>query len=58
MTKKEKKERRLKRLAARLTLLKAEPPEPGWSEHRKKMWYQEGANLVRQLKRHGIEVGE
>jgi len=55
MTKKEKHERRVRRLMARLTLLNADPPV-GASEYRRKMWAQERAQILRQLKRHGIEV--
>jgi len=50
------KEARLKRLMARLTLLNAEPPQPGDSEHRRKTWADERAQILRQLKRHGIET--
>lgn len=59
MTKAEKKrikqELRLRRLMARLTVLNANPPVGG-SEYQRKMWIQERARIIHQLKRHGIEM--
>jgi len=49
-------EQRVNRLMARLTLLNESPPRFGWSDHRRKIWRDERANLIRQLKRQGVEV--
>ncbi|KKN43861.1 hypothetical protein LCGC14_0698750 [marine sediment metagenome] len=45
---------RLRRLVARLTLLNSQIPEPGSSEHRRKTWADERAQIIRQLRRHGV----
>lgn len=47
---------RLQRLMARMTLLNSDTPRPDWSEHRIKMWAKERDQIVRQLRRHGIEL--
>jgi hypothetical protein len=52
-----KKEQRVQRLVARLTLMNSDPPQFGWSDHRRQTWRRERANLLRQLKKHGIEMG-
>lgn len=47
---------RIQRLMARLTLLNSTPPEWGDSDHRRKTWADERAQIIRQLRRHGIEM--
>lgn len=49
----EKKQQRIKRLMARLTAMNAEVPmEPD----RYRAWHRQRANIIHQLKKHGVEV--
>jgi len=56
-TKREKEEAkhlaRLRRLAARLTVLNSEEPTSAYKRH---MWTQERANLIRQLAKYNIRM--